>query len=61
MNEHIMLKFNIHTNVQIMLNFNTICTAICIAKRDYFIAVSIKLFGCELSEDGDQPQHVGAR
>jgi len=50
-----------HKNVQIMLNFNTICTFTCIASKDYFIAVSFKLFGCELSEDGDQPQHAGAR
>jgi hypothetical protein len=29
--------------------------------KDYFIAVSFKLFGYELTEDGDQPEHVGAR
>ena len=61
MNVHITLKFNMHANLHIMLNFNTICTFICIASKDPFIAVGFKLFGCEVSEDGDQPQHAGAR
>jgi len=32
----------------------------CGNKIDYFAAVSLKVFGCELPEDGDQPQTVGA-
>jgi hypothetical protein len=27
----------------------------------FFFAVSFKLLGCELPEDGDQPKNVGAR
>ena len=32
----------------------------CSNKIHYFAAVSLKVFGCELPEDGDQPQTVGA-
>jgi hypothetical protein len=39
---------------------------ICVGNSDSlliikFIAVSFKLFGYELLEDGDQPEHVGTR
>jgi hypothetical protein len=29
--------------------------------KEYFIAVSFKLFGCELPEDSEQPKHAAAR
>jgi hypothetical protein len=61
MNVRIVLEFNMHTNVQIMLNFNIICTFICVALQDYFIAVSFKVFGCELPENGDQLQRAEPR
>jgi len=32
----------------------------CSNKIHYFAAVSLKVFGCELPENGDQPQTVGA-
>ena len=33
----------------------------CLKVKDEFGAVSFKLFGCELPEDGYQPKHVAAR
>jgi hypothetical protein len=43
-------------NLLVSTNAHVIFTAI-----NVFIAVSIRLYGCELPEDGDKPKHVAAR
>jgi len=51
---------HIFTNTYCKRIYNLICF-LHVSAFDYFTAVSFKLFGCELPEDGDQPKHVVGR